>query len=117
MTDAQRAALSRAIAESLGWRWDNQRFWISPEGLSQSDLPACTSSAMTVRLLSLMVVERGFVSLSAWISSPMRVCMTGQITDGLWVSDKPSTYAADDSIEESVALSFAKMRGLKGDWE
>ncbi len=71
-----------------------------------------TDPAMTLMLLEKIVVKRGFIQLSAWLESPTRVSITGQMDSGYWKSDEPSTYAATESIGESVALTYARMEGL-----
>lgn len=63
--------------------------------------------AMTVLLLEKLMESRGFVSLSRWLASPTRVCVTGQMEEGQWKADEPSTYSATDKLGRCVAESFA----------
>lgn len=94
-------------SDGEGWvsGWDtNDETGISYPGWHPRDF--CSDPACTVMLLERLVVARGFVSLSAWISSPMRICLTGQFVEGIWKSDEPSTFAASHQLGRAVAEAF-----------
>lgn len=116
MSELTDQELSRWIAKAFG------HVGHSPSGLCnslyRSDDCTCdfvNNPAATVMLLEKMIAERGFVSLSAWISSPMRVCITGKIENSGWRSDDPSTYAASDKLGRAVAEAAALTLGWNHD--